>query len=239
MTLKAEDIAPEALYPCPCRRVEALPVFQRGDFVLVSQRDRDRLQPYQFEAYEDKRARLRRLDRRREVHGTGKVNELIWTMEMEEVSVNRVVRKCHVVRVGEGEEVPRLADWGGSSDWFFYRQISNKVEGGSDIEDKQDEALVDLLVSVAVSIPTTIPEDLPESVSLSESKFDLFAAKSLDCSDPLLGSRFTRSSTRERNVTLEGKLRGLDLFCGGGNFGRGIEDGGAVHHTWYPNPQPR
>ncbi|KAI9901295.1 hypothetical protein N3K66_003112 [Trichothecium roseum] len=28
------------------------------------------------------------------------------------------------------------------------------------------------------------------------------------------------------------KLRGLDLFCGGGNFGRGLEDGGAVRMRW-------
>ncbi|KAI9822297.1 MAG: DNA methyltransferase Dim-2 [Pycnora praestabilis] len=28
------------------------------------------------------------------------------------------------------------------------------------------------------------------------------------------------------------KLHGLDLFCGGGNFGRGIEEGGAVHYDW-------
>ncbi|KAL3426131.1 cytosine-specific methyltransferase [Phlyctema vagabunda] len=27
-------------------------------------------------------------------------------------------------------------------------------------------------------------------------------------------------------------LRGLDLYCGGGNFGRGLEEGGAVHHEW-------
>ncbi|KAH6677212.1 hypothetical protein B0J14DRAFT_635947 [Halenospora varia] len=27
-------------------------------------------------------------------------------------------------------------------------------------------------------------------------------------------------------------LRGLDLYCGGGNFGRGIEEGGAVHNEW-------
>jgi DNA (cytosine-5)-methyltransferase 1 len=27
------------------------------------------------------------------------------------------------------------------------------------------------------------------------------------------------------------KLRGLDLYCGGGNFGRGLEEGGAVHNT--------
>lgn len=28
------------------------------------------------------------------------------------------------------------------------------------------------------------------------------------------------------------KLRGLDLFCGGGNFGRGLAEGGAVEHSW-------
>ena len=28
------------------------------------------------------------------------------------------------------------------------------------------------------------------------------------------------------------KLRGLDLYCGGGNFGRGLEEGGAVHYEW-------
>ena len=28
------------------------------------------------------------------------------------------------------------------------------------------------------------------------------------------------------------KLRGLDLFCGGGNFGRGLEEGGAVGFDW-------
>ncbi|KAI9885267.1 MAG: hypothetical protein M1823_002936 [Watsoniomyces obsoletus] len=27
-------------------------------------------------------------------------------------------------------------------------------------------------------------------------------------------------------------LRGMDLYCGGGNFGRGLEEGGAVHNQW-------
>ena len=34
------------------------------------------------------------------------------------------------------------------------------------------------------------------------------------------------------SVSLREKLRGLDLFCSGGNFGRGIEDGGAVQMHW-------
>ncbi|KAL7911001.1 S-adenosyl-L-methionine-dependent methyltransferase [Trichoderma velutinum] len=28
------------------------------------------------------------------------------------------------------------------------------------------------------------------------------------------------------------KLRGIDLFCGGGNFGRGLEDGGGIEMKW-------
>ncbi|KUJ14788.1 S-adenosyl-L-methionine-dependent methyltransferase, partial [Mollisia scopiformis] len=28
------------------------------------------------------------------------------------------------------------------------------------------------------------------------------------------------------------RLRGMDLYCGGGNFGRGLEEGGAVHNEW-------
>ncbi|KAG9251135.1 uncharacterized protein F5Z01DRAFT_664071 [Emericellopsis atlantica] len=47
------------------------------------------------------------------------------------------------------------------------------------------------------------------------------------------------------------KLRGLDLFCGGGNFGRGLEDGGAIQmqyindfdtkavHTYMANVDPK
>jgi len=28
------------------------------------------------------------------------------------------------------------------------------------------------------------------------------------------------------------RLRGMDLYCGGGNFGRGLQEAGAVHHEW-------
>ncbi|RYP27026.1 hypothetical protein DL768_011363 [Monosporascus sp. mg162] len=35
------------------------------------------------------------------------------------------------------------------------------------------------------------------------------------------------------NCTIKSeRLRGLDLFCGGGNFGRGLEDGGAIQMRW-------
>ncbi|KAJ1325736.1 DNA (cytosine-5)-methyltransferase 1 [Microdochium nivale] len=34
------------------------------------------------------------------------------------------------------------------------------------------------------------------------------------------------------HATIVSPLRGLDLFCGGGNFGRGLEEGGAVQMQW-------
>ena len=33
-------------------------------------------------------------------------------------------------------------------------------------------------------------------------------------------------------VRTQEPLKGLDIFCGGGNFGRGLEEGGAVHFQW-------
>jgi DNA (cytosine-5)-methyltransferase 1 len=32
-------------------------------------------------------------------------------------------------------------------------------------------------------------------------------------------------------LPVKARLRGLDLYCGGGNFGRGLEEGGAIHMT--------
>ena len=36
----------------------------------------------------------------------------------------------------------------------------------------------------------------------------------------------------EHDTTGLHRLRGLDIFCGGGNFGRGLEEGGAVEFEW-------
>lgn len=40
------------------------------------------------------------------------------------------------------------------------------------------------------------------------------------------------------NTIASDKLRGLDLFCGGGNFGRGIEDGGGIAMKWANDISP-
>lgn len=47
-----------------------------------------------------------------------------------------------------------------------------------------------------------------------------------------------RQSRDLSRIPARRKLRGLDLFCGGGNFGRGIEDGGAVRMSWANDLSP-
>lgn len=176
-------------------------------------KEQDRLQPYQFQRYQGDRACLSKLPRRLEVEGTGKVNELIWTSEEVEIPVRKVVRKCHVVEVQEGQEIPQLADWSGSSDWFFYQVRLGRID-----EPQGHEMQADLSGFSTVS---TSPEDTP-SASL-DATLDRFQIPKVESNDSEVSSQV--GSTEQH-------LRGLDLFCGGGNFGRGIADGGAVHHKW-------
>lgn len=51
--------------------------------------------------------------------------------------------------------------------------------------------------------------------------------------EPLKKETFPQSLIQAFDPTVKiPKLRGLDLFCGGGNFGRGLEDGGGVKMKW-------
>ena len=195
-------------------------MFEPNDFVLV--REQNRLQPYQFKRYQDDRAWLSKLPRRLEVEGTGKVNELIWTSEEVEVLVRRIVRKCHVVKVQEGQEIPQVADWLGSSDWFFYRV--GKFEGLGRIDELPGHGMqVDVSEFSTVS---TSPEDPP--LEIFDATFDThLQLPKID----ICNSEVSSQVGQEIGST-EQPLRGLDLFCGGGNFGRGVADGGAVHHKW-------
>lgn len=195
-------------------------MFEPNDFVLV--REQSRLQPYQFKRYQGDRAWLSKLSRRLEVEGTGKVNELIWTSEEVEVPVGRIVRKCHVVEVQEGQEIPQVTDWLGSSDWFFYR--AGKFDGFDRIDEPQGH---EMQVDVSeFSTASTSPEDPPSDI-LDETLDTYLQVPKIEISDSEVSSQVGQGigSTEQR-------LRGLDLFCGGGNFGRGIADGGAVHHKW-------
>ena len=206
--------------------------------------------------------------RRREVDGEGKVNELVWTEEVVDVGVRRVVRKCRVVKVKMGEEIPRLADWGGSSDWWFYRE-GVKVEDLRPMEievipklevDSKDGSQLRVIdegaaVSDSVTVTTEPDSSLPSASVPRTDPNNATPAPPIEDSVPFVdGTPSVASELHEETPTPaikdetepvhpddslpeqipdDRKLRGLDLFCGGGNFGRGVADGGAVHHKWY------
>lgn len=195
-----------------------------GDFVLV--REKKRLQPYRFEGYERSGVKVRVLHRRIEVGNSSttpsdspaKVNELVWTDEIVEVPKRSAVRKCHVVEVKDGEEVPSVVNWAsGSSDWFFYRSPTGAKRDSASEAEKMDIETVDQIARIAICEPVIKKPQEPGAHRASA-----------DIRNP------TESVRELYDIPDDKKLRGLDLFCGGGNFGRGVAAGGAVRHKWYP-----
>ena len=238
-TLTPDDVASET--PCPCQRTESLPIYDIGDFVLVA--EEDRLQPYKLEGYGEKFARLRKLHRRKEVEGIGKKNELICTEEIMEVCFDKIVRKCIVVEVEQGEDVPRLANWGGSCDWFFFRtnvkaeevQLFKRIERISIGGETTETGSLTKTNDPQVERKTLMNEGFqmarePEPI-LSPTQFR---------EEQPIPTQISTESTKSASIAPmtkrapDGrKLRALDLFCGGGNFGRGVADGGAIQPRWY------
>ena len=190
---------------------------------------------------------MRTLKRRSEVDGAGKANELIWTQEVIDVSVKKLVRKCHVIKV-EGE-ISQLADWGGSCDWFFYRggdEVIADTEDGKrrEADDSQTETTQEEPLSAPLVVEDSRKEILPAPVTIQFRNEDTPPSTST-LPSPTMTLTSQEQSTSSMSETAElptmdiipedSKLRGLDLFCGGGNFGRGIADGGAVRHKWSPS----
>jgi hypothetical protein len=210
------------------------------------------------------------MHRRKEVEGCGKVNELIWTETVVSVSPKRIVRKCRVVKVEDGEEIPRLADWSGSSDWFFYRNVKRdrdlpikREDHGSRVQpfcgnlvhrdlfpprDMLSQEDSNITYDSEFSTPAE-PEPEQESPSRQitqkspQQSTTISSVKEIDQNSPEKPISIPLNQLLESNsadlepddISEAKKLRGLDLFCGGGNFGRGVADGGAVVHKWFNN----
>ncbi|KAE9369421.1 hypothetical protein N431DRAFT_469332 [Stipitochalara longipes BDJ] len=172
------------------------PNYPVGQTVLVapSQKTRHELEPYEIMRYITEGSRrfaiLKRLHRRREIDGTGRPNELVYTMnQTEKICVSKLERTC-LVRFYKPTDaanrlIPAPYNRDGTGNAFYITTRLFQENGNSRL------------------IP--IGEDIPKT----------------------LIQGFDPSSPPPRRV-----LRGMDLYCGGGNFGRGIEEGGAVHNEW-------
>ena len=63
------------------------------------------------------------------------------------------------------------------------------------------------------------------------SALDLQGIKA-DLQSPMIPPDIPMREGWNPQIPVRKPLKGLDIFCGGGNFGRGLEEGGAVHFQW-------
>jgi DNA (cytosine-5)-methyltransferase 1 len=166
-----------------------------GQTVLVAPRQKSRheLEPYEIIEYVSEGSKLfavlRRLQRRREIDGNGRPNELVYTEKREKFLASKIQRTCLIRFYSESDierrriPAPYNRDGTGNAFYIATRLIQdNEVSKLSHIEGKPPQTLI---------------------------------------------QGFDPSAAPSRQV-----LRGMDLYCGGGSFGRGLEEGGAVHNEW-------
>lgn len=159
---------------------QPLPKYLVGDTVLVLTSGTAVLEPHELLGFLDnRRVRLRRLRRRRELTNNCPPNELVYTEEETQASVEALASKCIIRFYSPSETIPAPYNRNGTGNAFFI--TSRLLDDGS--------------------------------------------LQPLGSDRPQLRQGFD-PKRREK------KLRALDLFCGCGNFGRGLEDGGAVKARW-------
>ncbi|OAQ66185.1 DNA methyltransferase Dim-2 [Pochonia chlamydosporia 170] len=161
--------------------------YQQGDTVLIQSRTESLTsEPCELVSMcmsgKMTRLRCRRLIRRNNFDSTASTfacNELVYSSELFECSVDDIVAECHVRFFEHGTTIPTPYDRKGVGGFFF---ITHRLSPNGEC------------------IPLeTFPQSLRQGF------------------DPTVAAP---------------KLRGLDLFCGGGNFGRGLEEGGAITMRW-------
>jgi DNA (cytosine-5)-methyltransferase 1 len=156
-----------------------------GQTLLVppTQKSRHELESYEIIRYITEGSKefaiLRWLQRRRDIDGTGKANELVYTNKTDQVSTSKLHGTCLVRFYSasdvEKRRIPAPYSRDGTGNAFYITKRLVQVGG------------------ISKMIP--IEEDLP--ITLIQG--------------------FDPASSPPRNM-----LRGIDLYCGGGNFGRGI-----------------
>ncbi|TVY92077.1 DNA (cytosine-5)-methyltransferase [Lachnellula willkommii] len=169
------------------------PRFEIGQTVLVEPRHKKHgLEAYEIVRYEADGNRqnviLRQLWRRRDIDGTGRPNELVYTDKTEKVLARKVKQKCLVRFYSEDDiksnNIPAPYSRDGTGNAFYI--TCQCVESGIGY----------LLKPIMPNAPKSLIQGFDPSAPLKK------------------------------------QLRGMDLYCGGGNLGRGLEEGGAIHNEW-------
>ncbi|KAI5300587.1 DNA methyltransferase Dim-2, partial [Ascosphaera atra] len=180
---------------CPCKKekspaqeeADEIAQYAVGDTVLV-ERITDAsdlvLEPAEILTIDGASFTLRPLRRRSLYDGTARPNELLYTydpLDVQEVNVEQVDRKCHVRAFTPTQPIPAPYDRDGTGDFFYVRAALR--DGG------------------------IVPLDPGHHVT------------------------FKQGYMLEQTPA-DKKLRALNIFCGGGTFDRGLEEGGAVQSEW-------
>lgn len=189
--------------------------YKVGDSVLiVTGRGNDKiLEPAIFEGFvggeDPRKINLRVLYRKRDDlgHLDASINELVYSEDIVVGDIRDLERKCRVRFFKPDEKIATPYDRQGCGGTFFIRfKIDSHPE--------------------APSSPSVSRNDKRRSLNGKGSEKRL---------KNLIAYPFEHS-VRESYIlgeeTPKAPLNGMDLFCGGGNFGRGIEEGGAVINRW-------
>ncbi|CAK7236144.1 hypothetical protein SBRCBS47491_009537 [Sporothrix bragantina] len=211
----AESLRPEGAFASHFgtaqNPVESIGVFENtpdynvGDTVLVLRsRKSPRSEPYEIVSVPglDKDFCLRRLLRRNEVDPSARKappNELVYTDDIIELSKNaRILGRCVVRIFSESTKIIPTPYNRGGVGNMFY--MSYRME----------------------KTPKTVGSDIPWHTTSKSSDYDIrFLPLDAAKDAPNLRQGFNPSTPVPR-------LRAMELFCGCGNLGRGIEDAGAT-----------
>ena len=212
-------------FRCPCSR--RIPIFEEcqskyniGDPVLVrfwnTDLKEDALEPSTIVGFDfgERRVDVRRLVRKQLIDESSRPNELVLSDQIFKKSPSAIIRKCHIRffspnQISKG--LPTPYDRNGAGDFFY-------IEGQATNND-------DLTLS---GMNTNNANRNDDNAACEDDSQDGDVHASTRMSDassitfPLNeGIDFCAPNTHR-------KLTGMGIFCGGGNFDRGIEDGGAV-----------
>lgn len=134
-------------------------------------------------------------------------NHLVLSTEITEIEPQFIVRPCRVRCFAPDQKIPAPYCYGGTGDCFFVTELMEPKP--SDPSNTEGE----------VKPETTETEKERAKANFVEYPgFEVPFNQGYDLNDKPIGDLKP--------------MAGMDLYCGGGNFGRGLEEGGAIQNKW-------